>query len=94
MTTGSGGEPDKSSSDDSDAKANRSRSSGRRPTRKLSERGLTALLVQNMNELTASHLEVRKTEAKKSSMMNKMGQETEKFFLVLSAKGWDKKDQN
>ncbi len=44
-----------------------------------------------MNELAASHLEIRKTEAKKSSMMNKMGQETEKFFLILSAKHWDEK---
>jgi hypothetical protein len=44
-----------------------------------------------MNELAASHLEIRKTEERKSSMMNKMGQETEKFFLVLSAKDWNEK---
>jgi hypothetical protein len=44
-----------------------------------------------MNELAASHLEIRRTEEKKSSMMNKMGQETEKFFLILSAKDWNEK---
>jgi phosphoribosylaminoimidazole carboxylase (NCAIR synthetase) len=42
-----------------------------------------------MSELAASHLKVRKNKAKKSSMMNKMGLETEKFFLVLSTKDWD-----
>jgi hypothetical protein len=30
-------------------------------------------------------------EEKKLSMMNKMRQETEKFFLILSAKDWNKK---
>ena len=60
-------------------------------SRQGSAKGLTALLVQNMNELAASHLEIRRTEEKKLSMMNKMGQETEKFFLILSAKDWNEK---
>jgi hypothetical protein len=42
-----------------------------------------------MNKLAVSHLAIRKTEEKKSSMMNKMGQETQKFFLILSARDWN-----
>jgi hypothetical protein len=77
-------------SDDSKNHSDKSSASSR-TSRQGSEKGLTALLVQNMNELAASHLEIRKTEERKSSMMNKMGQETEKFFLVLSAKDWNEK---
>jgi hypothetical protein len=79
--------PGESSSDDSQPRTPRKK---KRHDEDLG--GLTAALVQNMNELAASHLEVKRKEAKKSSMMNLMGAETEHLFKVLSAKGWSDRD--
>jgi hypothetical protein len=52
---------------------------------------LTAALVQNVNELTAYHLEERKCARKKTSMTSRMGPETENFFKLLSARDWNKR---
>jgi hypothetical protein len=78
-----------SSSDNS--KGSRGLPSSRRQNTATDLGGLTAALVQNMNELAASHLETKNTEAKKLSMMSRMGPETEKLFQVLSAKDWDER---
>jgi hypothetical protein len=76
------------SSSDSSARNRRSKSSS---ASSKNQGELTAALVQNVNELTAYRLEERKTARKKTSMMSRMGPETEKLFKLLSARDWDEK---
>jgi hypothetical protein len=56
-----------------------------------SKKGLKALLIQNMNEIAASQLATRRKDNKKSSMASRMGPETEKMFVILSSRDWDKR---
>jgi hypothetical protein len=59
-----------------------------------SAKGLTAALIQSLNEMTASQLKLRKKEDRKSAMTSRMGPETEKMFIVLSARDWDHRKPN
>jgi hypothetical protein len=57
----------------------------------LSLREVAAALIQNINVLSARQLEDKARYRRKASMMSDMGPETEKLFILLLAKDWDKK---
>jgi hypothetical protein len=50
---------------------------------------VAAALVQNINAITVRQLEERDRERKKASMLNALGSESQKLFILLSAKDWD-----
>jgi hypothetical protein len=57
----------------------------------LSSKKATSALIQNINVLLARQLKDKARDRRNTSMMSHMGPETEKLFLLLLAKDWDKK---